>query len=128
MVMFTVVGCGGGDGVDLVPVEGTVTLDGQPLPDAWVTFSPELGRPSSGKTDSEGRYRLQYTPDARGAVPGKHHVTISTFVEPDSDSSDSEKQAGKPERIPEKFNKKTTLTVDLVAGKREPRDFALTSE
>ncbi len=125
-LLATAAGCGGG-GIQLVSVQGTVTLDGQPLEDALVTFQPAEGRPSYGTTDSQGRYRLQYTPDRRGALPGQHQVVISTYVEPDTDSDDPVKQAGRPERVPEKFNKKSTLTAEVAPGRKGSYDFALQS-
>ena len=61
-------GCGDaknkGPQLDLAPVAGTVTLDGQPLADADVAFYLEgAATPgyygSGGKTDAQGRYALQ---------------------------------------------------------------------
>lgn len=51
---------------DTAPVTGTVTVDGQPLAGASLTFVPASGRPSSGTTDSSGKYWLRYT----GAIEG----------------------------------------------------------
>ena len=60
--------CGGGsDTPPLGTVTGVVTLDDKPLSDAEVTFQPEKGRPSLGKTDSEGNYTLVYTASDNGA-------------------------------------------------------------
>ena len=39
-----------------------------PLADASVTFYPDVGRPSHGKTDSDGKFELMYTEDRAGAV------------------------------------------------------------
>ncbi len=62
LIAACLAGCGG-DGLQLVQVNGTVTLDGQPLVGAAVIFHPDGGRPSVGETDSEGRYSLKYTVD-----------------------------------------------------------------
>lgn len=121
-------GCGGGDQVTLVPVHGTVTLDGQPLPDATVTFTPLTGRASFGVTDAQGRYQLKYTADRPGAVASSHKVTISTFLERDTDSSDPVKQAGRLETVPEIYNKKTTLQMEVSPADRDPMDFRLESK
>jgi hypothetical protein len=73
---------------DLAPVSGRVTLDGQPLAGAVVTFQPKTGRDSTadvatgsvGRTDEEGRYTLRLIrPDKHGAVVGEHSVTISAL-------------------------------------------------
>ncbi len=120
-------GCGGGgSGVELVPVRGTVTLDGKPLEGARVTFFPQPGgRPSYGQTDPSGHYELVYIDNLRGAIPGTHKITISTFVEPNSDSSDPLEQQGQPETVPSNYNSQSTLTTDIEKGGEQ--SFTLTS-
>ena len=120
-----VVGCS--DSVELVYVEGTVTLDSQPVPDAEVTFQPQDGRPSSATTDSEGHYVLHYLPERAGALPGTHRVVISTYVEADLDSPNPIIQEGRAEAIPECYNTSTTLTAELKPGQSDTLDFALHS-
>jgi len=121
--MLVCLGCGGGPGVDVGTVEGTVTLDGAPLPDATVTFQPQGGRASIGITDASGHYELIFSRDAKGAVLGKHTVSITTLQEGDAD----EGVEAVPEKVPAKYNSKTELTKDVVAGKNE-FDFELSSE
>jgi len=78
LYLAVVAGCGKpSDYPDLFPVSGSVTMDGQPLDGARVSFVPNGARPSSGTTDSSGRYELQYTGEYAGAVAGKHRVSIS---------------------------------------------------
>jgi len=68
-------GCGGsGDRPELGSVHGTITMDGKPFGKVVVVFSPAEGRPSTGVTDDEGRYELQYLNDAKGAKIGAHTV------------------------------------------------------
>lgn len=64
----------------LASVTGTVTLDGQPLEGATVTFVPATGRASSGLTDASGYYSLQYTKTIAGATLGQHRVMIQKMV------------------------------------------------
>lgn len=98
-------GCGK-DGPELASVEGVVVLDGQPLADATVLFTPvAAGRPSAALTDASGHYELIYTGDRDGALPGEHTVRVSTFVGGDPDSG----RVGAPERVPAKYNEKTEL-------------------
>jgi hypothetical protein len=118
--LLVCLGCGGGD---VGYVEGTVTMDGAPLPDAIVTFQPEGGRPSSGRTDENGYYELIYTRGKKGAIPGKHTVTISTLQEGDPDAGGE----SVPEKVPAKYNTDTELTADVKAG-RNDFDFDLSSE
>ncbi len=42
-----------------------------------VEFYPEIGRPSMGRTDDQGRYVLYYNADNKGAKVGLHQVRIS---------------------------------------------------
>jgi hypothetical protein len=75
-----------------VPVTGKVTLNGKPLVGAVVTFQPRGTRDvppdatgSVGRTDNEGHFSLRMlAPDQRGAIPGRHTVTISTSANGDS--------------------------------------------
>src|SRR5690554_4043220 len=57
LLLVTVAGCGGSD---LPTVTGRVTLDGAPLPNAFVEFVPTEGQgsTSSGRTDEAGEYDL----------------------------------------------------------------------
>lgn len=68
-------GCGPG-GPEVVEVTGTVTCQGQPVPNLIVNFKPEKGRPSWGHTDANGKYTLDYSRDRDGAVVGKHTVWV----------------------------------------------------
>ncbi len=67
----------------LAIVTGIVTLDGQPLPHAVVTFTPqeewkpdETPADSVGVTDEEGKFELSYAEDLKGAALGEHKVRI----------------------------------------------------
>ena len=66
------------------PVKGIVTLDGEPLEGATVSFTPKNsgeGIASFGLTDAKGEYRLQTLAgrvDA-GTLPGEYTVTVSKF-------------------------------------------------
>jgi len=68
-------GCGG----KLVKLEGTVTLDGQPLEGATVTFNPEGGggNSASGLTGSDGVFFLTTRTSGDGVAPGAYKVTVT---------------------------------------------------
>ena len=74
---FGLSGCGPG-GPELADVEGKVTVDGKPVPNAQVTFIPSApgGSPSYGKSDAEGHYSLMFTRDKSGAMLGTHEVRV----------------------------------------------------
>jgi hypothetical protein len=110
-------GCSSSDQPELVPVRGRVTLDGQPLADAYVVFQSESGgRGSRAITHSDGGYELTYLRDIGGVRPGKHRVYISTAIE------------GRPhERLPRKYNKETILVATVPDAGGEI-DFSLDSK
>ena len=61
MLAACITGCSGQRGPKVEYVEGTVTLDGNPVEGASVGYSPVAhgqGLPAGGKTDPNGRYRL----------------------------------------------------------------------
>jgi len=76
-------GCGG-SGPKLVPVEGAVTLDGRPLANKSLLFTPigdTSGHGAGGASDAEGRYTLLAmvpgaTKDHKGIAPGRYRVTV----------------------------------------------------
>ena len=104
-------------------VEGTVTLDSQPLEGASVQFQPADGkRPSSAITDAQGRYSLMHLPDKPGAEIGKHNVRITAARTIEK----AGKEVGLPERVPDKYNAKTTLVEEVKAGRNEI-NFTLTT-
>jgi hypothetical protein len=121
-IVFGFLGCGRGDLPALGDVEGTITLDGQPLENVMVQFHAEKGgRPGSGVTDKNGKYKLAYTADATGTKVGPNRVEIST-VWPDGEPGPGEK-----DKIPPKYNGKSELKADVKAGKNT-FDFNLDSK
>ncbi|WP_437222196.1 carboxypeptidase-like regulatory domain-containing protein [Planctomicrobium sp. SH661] len=108
-------GCGSNADIpELGRVSGTVTLDGQPLPEATVSFNPvENGRSSMATTDSQGHYELSYTLESKGALIGQYNVHVSTFQQGGDDPGDP---PGVPEKVPQKYNKPGLLVKDVLAG------------
>ena len=79
VVAGLVVGCGRSGG-GRVPAVGTVTLDGSPLANVYVTFRPDDGEPGNGGfavTDSNGRFEIYYPDTGKGLVPARYKVTIT---------------------------------------------------
>lgn len=119
-------GCGSGRyDFETVPIEGTVTLNGEPLPHALVIFQPDEGRLASGYTNEEGNYSLVYLEGKQGVLPGKHKVMITTELKPDPDSNDPEIRAGRPELVPIEYHRQSRLEVEVSPGDQSPIDFEL---
>jgi hypothetical protein len=113
--LLLVSGCGRAPD-DIGRVSGKVTLDGQPLPNATVIFSPTTaGNQSVAVTDANGEYSLLYSAKTRGAEPGEHRVTISTFTKGDPDGDPPVAKA--PERVPYRYNLRSELTATVDRGK-----------
>lgn len=119
-----VVGCGK-SGPQIVPVSGTVTLDGNPIDKAGVMFIPDTGRPATGVTDPQGHFTLTTAPDGNGAEVGKYQVTVSlkkiSGVAADANGLEAGPATGpiKEEYIvPQKYSdpKTSGITVEVKSG------------
>lgn len=112
-LMIAVIPGGCGSDLDLGSVTGTVTLDGKPVPDAYVVFTPKgAGRPSQTKSNEQGRFTLRFNASNAGALVGDHSVTVST-----GDITNDGKNI--PEIIPAKYNRKGSIDVTVVSGTNE---------
>lgn len=130
LVLLTT-GCSATNSIDygkvtLVSVSGTVTLDGQPLPGALVTFeNEETGTLSFARTNSSGSYTLQFDSEQDGVTPGKKRVRFSTVrtmlglrgeegEEAGEASTESEGKSGeKQELVPPCYNGDSTLMIEV---------------
>ncbi len=113
-VVLLVVGCGS-EGPELIPVKGTLTLDGTPLASKNLYFSPEPGTPglgAGGNTKPDGTFELLAVvggavKDMKGAPPGSYRVVVSepmfpieTELEIQGVSAEPEVAIGLPQRDP----------------------------
>jgi hypothetical protein len=97
-------------------VQGTVSVNGQPLSEGAVRFIPVDGNtPTTGGTIRDGKFRV--------AVPvSKQRVEISANV------IDREKTPPNPTNdqivmkklVPERYNSQSKLVIDVVKGLNEP--------
>ncbi len=130
MVLATlafVVGCGGGGDPDVVQVSGTVTMDGEPLPNATVLFVSGQGRPSGAITDEQGYYELNYTGDQKGARIGNNRVEITTAQGP-SETMEGDPVPPVPEIVPPEYNERSELEYEVKADGDNVANFDLTSK
>src|SRR4051794_29904017 len=116
-IVVFLAGCGRGE-FELAPVSGRVTLNGDPLPKAMVSFEPsttaaEAGPGSTGETDEQGRFSLTTVDGRRGAVVGDHRVVISTlkYAGNRSDSANVKRdEILAPEKVPTSYSAEGKLT------------------
>jgi hypothetical protein len=118
------------------PVSGRITLDGQPLADAHITFQPvgnsdqsSPGMGSYARADSTGAYTLRLVESNQpGAVVGQHRVEINLR----NDSSDDGDRRGKSPAakiaIPAKYNRQSELTIEITAAGKTDANFDLSSK
>ena len=129
-------GCGKAP-YELAPVSGVVTLYGEPLANATVSFEPQgsnsdesiAGPGSVGTTDEDGRYELTTFKQESGAVVGNHLVRISTYKSEFEDIKKSDKiKVISVEHVPWHYNRNTSLTFDVPAGGTDDANFVLTAK
>jgi hypothetical protein len=126
-------GCSSGP--KFVPVSGTVALDGKPLANAVVQFSPAAppgkieaaGPGSMAVTNEQGHYALKVIgTDGKtdGAVVGEHRVRIS-MAGPAAASDSPDVPAPRKERLPAQYNTKSQLTFTVPPGGTDAANFDL---
>ena len=119
-------GCWNSSKYPLAPVSGVVTLDGEPLGNAFVNFQPKGGPSSKGITNAEGRYSLITIDGAEGAVVGPHTVSIySVHSQEAAAESDLDLPTTPKERVPDRYNYNTTLTFEVPADGTTTADWDL---
>lgn len=147
--LILVVQAGCGSKFPLSPVTGTVTYQGNPVPQATVVFQPEGGPPATATTDAEGRFTMN-TSGSVGVMPGNALVMITALepldhelnaanVDPDFGTEDPaafessltaadiEKMARRRSLIPAKYGHPQTsgLTAQVKPGERNDFPFDL---
>jgi hypothetical protein len=137
LFLLSSAGCGGSRAdysqLGLVNARGKVTLDGQPLAGAVVTFDAPDGQFSYGLTDSGGNYALQIDSQQRGVTPGEKTVRISTTRKilglntgDGGEEGDPDEKPRDAEKVPDKYHKDSQLKITVSSDKTQ-YDFDLTS-
>ena len=107
-------------GPKLSPVEGVITLNGEPLVGALVEFQPLIGTgtPSYGDTDEDGHYELMFSQKRSGALVCEHLVRISTFNE-------NERVR---EKLPHEYHSHSEIQREVVGRTTNVFNFAIETE
>ena len=88
-LVLLLAGCGAATAapdLNLVPVTGTVMLDGKPLANATVLFNPLQGTKGTGGygvTDAEGKFSIKHRSEKEGCEAGDYGVTFTKITQPD---------------------------------------------
>ena len=109
-------------GPNAASVSGTVTLDGQALATANVSFYPDggSGAPAYGQSDVNGRYSLSTGSDT-GLAPGKYVAVVVATKEPPQPYDAKGSEIPPIPITPAKYaNVETSdLRIDVKAGKND---------
>jgi hypothetical protein len=142
LLAMLLAGCGSGRPA-LVPVEGTVILDGEPVEGAIVAFQmidppPDYRRPSSAITDAAGKFRVQTYQAGDGLPRGRYKVVIvkQEPLQPLGEDFDAETGTvdGRPiqykEVIPARYGdpETTDLEAEVTPQGLDPSTFTLSSD
>ena len=132
--LLGVLGCSGSSGDDgLLPVGGTIKLDGVPTANVSVVFIPQgdtKGHGGSGTTDESGQYQIMTPQGKKGLLPGDYKVAVSRRLNPDgSPPNPNEKpiESKARETLPPKYSdkEKTELSAKLTSDYSQTFDFDL---
>lgn len=113
-------GCGGKVATNMV--EGTITMDGAPLADATITFSPVSqgsGMIGVGTSDAEGKFTLQTVAGAigKGTTAGEYTIFVTkTEAVPTGNTSTADggeivREVEDKSLIPEQYTKASTSPI-----------------
>ncbi len=126
LLFFLLSGCG--DPLEIVPVEGRVTLNGGGWGRAGMIYfaplepAPGFPRmPGMGDVNKDGSYFVTTQPDRVGLVPGKYRVCLEIWEVPPT-------MGGPPPKsfLPEKYRAAATSGIELEvpADASEPIEFS----
>lgn len=112
-VLITLTGCQRGPA--LGTVNGTIRVNGQPLPYAYVMFQPidPPGAYGSAYANELGEYELQFSRSSKGALVGKHRVSIRAAGGEELDEQDAPLARV---AVPARYNSATELERQVTAG------------
>jgi len=119
-VLFAFIGCAKSD---IVPVTGTVTLNGQAAENVEVMFNPKgTGRMATGYTDASGRFKLSTAKPNDGATPGEYVVTLGEHY---TDKAPPLPPLGQslPMRFPQQYGDPTKSPLTATVERGKPNDF-----
>ena len=123
------VGCGGANPLGRKPVSGNVTLNGTPIENGSIAFSPLDGGTQSGGLISGGNYSIE---EEKGLVPGKYRVEI--YAQPAAPELPPGHMPGDPlppppkEMVPPEWNVNSKQTIEVTADSPTEFNFDITSK
>lgn len=128
LVLIAVVPACGKKTIKTEGVSGTITLDGQPLPFAQITFvavDKSAGTDSYGNSDADGNFKIQTLQGKAngGTTPGMYKVAVTCFKEEETGKTYKDEEGNeKPETrdvsvVPAKYNSAETSGIEVEVKK-----------
>lgn len=122
LVGLLLAGCGGGTEPQRYPVSGTVTLDGQPLPEGLIFFKTV----ATGAIDT---MEIKAGKFAGEAQPGERRVEIVAYRESTAPGTTPGMEANaEVNYIPPRYNSQSTLTAQVKPEGPNEFSFEVTSK
>ncbi len=116
-------GCGGQS------VQGTVTLDGQPLQDGYIAFLPEKNTkgPGAGAPIQAGKFVIG---KSHRPLEGVYRVEITAKGQTGRKTVDGsgQRRSAEGQILPSRYNKESTLTAEVKRRQENELVFDLTSK
>jgi|688.fasta_scaffold07005_5 hypothetical protein len=105
----------------MIPVEGVITFDGEPLSSAEVMFDSPDGPRGFGVSDENGRFSVKTRQFGAGLPAGKYRVLVT------SSEKTRIRGAGKPVTLATSYRESGVARVSIEAG-MQPLAFDLTAK
>jgi hypothetical protein len=117
-LLSAIIGCDAGNGKVLV--SGVVTFDGSPMPDGYITFTPEGGGTPEAAPIAAGSYQV-------AVKPGPHRVEVeaSRFV---GEKNPIMGLQPREQYVPARYNSETSLRSEVTPTGENVFSFDLTSK
>jgi hypothetical protein len=125
-MLFASAGCGSSTPNERV--YGKVTLDGTPVAKGTISLAPLESGPSAAGEIVDGQYSIG---PAKGPLPGQYKVSISAMTptgKQEKDPDTGETWEVMRESIPERYNSRTELIMEVKADGDNEFDYALSSK
>lgn len=116
-VSLVVPGCS--KGPNLGVVRGVVSQDGIPIPFVLVQFQPvePRGTYASAYTDADGQYELRFSQSKKGALVGRHEVTLRTSKRDEIQVEDKSTGLMVTPKLPENYKGNLELKFEEVVSR-----------
>jgi len=122
IVVAVSAGCGAPTAnYSMIPVEGTITFEGEPLSNAEVMFDSPDGPRGFGVTDENGMFSVKTRQFGAGLPAGKYRVLVT------SSEKTRIRGAGKPVTLATSYRESGVARVSIEAG-MQPFAFDLTAK